>query len=109
MSDITSAFEGMSPGLLVALGVLVVVELVLLVSALVSLVRRPAEALNGPRWLWVVVIVFINTIGPIVYFLFGRKPQQVDVSGPPREDQAGRTESVANVLYGDAPPKDQDR
>ncbi len=109
MNDITSTFEAMSPGLLVGLGVLVVVELVLLISALVSIARRPAESLNGPKWLWVVLVLFVNTVGPIIYFLVARKPVQVDIPVSPRDDQAARSESVADVLYGDTTPVDQQR
>lgn len=44
----------------------------LLVAALVDLRRRPAEQINGSKRLWTAV-AFINFLGPISYFLFGRK------------------------------------
>ena len=46
------------------------IQLALVVAALWDLVRR--EETKGPKWLWALVILFINYIGPIVYFLVGR-------------------------------------
>ncbi len=43
----------------------------LMVFALVDLVRR--ERTRGPKWVWALVIVCINFIGPIVYFVVGRE------------------------------------
>jgi hypothetical protein len=52
---------------------ILLIELGLLIVALVDLLKRPQT--NGPKWLWVVLIVFIQIIGPIVYFIFGRKEE----------------------------------
>jgi len=49
---------------------LFVIQLGLIVFALVDLNRRTVA--RGPKWAWVLVIVFINIIGPIVYFVVGR-------------------------------------
>ena len=46
-------------------------QITLLVIALVDLVRR--ERTRGPKWVWAIVIVVVNIIGPIVYLLFGRE------------------------------------
>ncbi|MFO7662771.1 MAG: PLD nuclease N-terminal domain-containing protein [Chloroflexota bacterium] len=48
-------------------------QLTLMVLALFDLVRRPAT--NGPKWLWVLIIVLVNMIGPIIYFLAGRREE----------------------------------
>lgn len=48
----------------------VILELGLMIAALVDLGKR--EKTKGPKWVWVLVIVFINLFGPIVYFLAGR-------------------------------------
>jgi hypothetical protein len=48
-----------------------IVQLALLISALVDIRRRPPEQIRGKKWAWV-LISFINYIGPIAYFLFGR-------------------------------------
>ncbi|WP_026554902.1 PLD nuclease N-terminal domain-containing protein [Arthrobacter sp. 35W] len=49
-----------------------VVELVALAVSMVDLVRRPATEVNGNKGLWGAVL-FINPIGPICYWLFGRR------------------------------------
>ncbi|MFH2039590.1 MAG: PLD nuclease N-terminal domain-containing protein [Chloroflexota bacterium] len=48
----------------------VIVQLILLVVALLDLLKR--EKTRGPKWVWVLVILFVNLFGPIIYFLFGR-------------------------------------
>lgn len=49
-----------------------VVQVSLQAAALRDLRRRPADEVKGPRWLWVCAS-FINTAGPIAYFLLGRR------------------------------------
>ena len=48
-----------------------VIQLLLMAVALVDLARR--ERTRGPKWLWVLVIILINYIGPIVYFVLARE------------------------------------
>ena len=48
------------------------VQLTLLAAALFDIRRRPQDQIKGPKPLWVGVS-FINTIGPLTYFFFGRK------------------------------------
>jgi len=50
---------------------LVLIWLALMGAALIDLTRR--KAVRGSKLLWVIVIVFIGTIGPITYFAIGRK------------------------------------
>jgi hypothetical protein len=51
-----------------------IIQFALLAAALADIYRRPAEEINGSRWLWSAV-AFANFmgIGPIAYFAFGRK------------------------------------
>lgn len=49
----------------------ILLQLALMAVALVDLARR--ERTNGPKWVWVLVIVFGELLGPVVYLLFGRK------------------------------------
>lgn len=49
---------------------LLIIQLGLMIAALVDLFRR--EKTQGPKWLWILVIVFVNFIGPILYFVVGR-------------------------------------
>jgi hypothetical protein len=46
-------------------------QISLLVSALIDIRRRPAAQIRGSKGLWT-AISFINFVGPISYFLFGR-------------------------------------
>lgn len=51
---------------------LIVLQLVLIVIALRSLLKT--EHPRGlPKWAWVVIICLVNTLGPIVYLIFGRE------------------------------------
>jgi hypothetical protein len=49
---------------------IILIQLALMVAAFWDLIRR--ENTRGPKWLWVIIILFLNMIGPIVYFLVGR-------------------------------------
>jgi hypothetical protein len=49
---------------------LVLLQLVLMVVALVDLVRR--EKTRGPKWMWVIIILLGELLGPILYLLIGR-------------------------------------
>lgn len=49
---------------------LIVIQFVLMIMALIDIKR--IHATNGPKWAWILVVI-VNTIGPIVYFIFGRK------------------------------------
>jgi hypothetical protein len=48
-----------------------VIQFILLLVAIIDLVRT--EKTNGPKWLWVIIILFVNIIGPILYFVIGRR------------------------------------
>jgi hypothetical protein len=48
------------------------VEVILTTSALISLARRPKEAVRGPKALWAASLV-IQPVGPLAYFALGRR------------------------------------
>lgn len=50
---------------------LIAIQIGLMVYALVDLAKR--ERVKGDKWIWVVVIVLVNIIGPIVYLVAGRE------------------------------------
>ena len=50
---------------------ILVLQLILMITAIVSLVKQ--EETQGPKWLWAIIIVLLNIVGPILYFIFGRK------------------------------------
>ncbi|MGH2408822.1 MAG: PLD nuclease N-terminal domain-containing protein [Chloroflexota bacterium] len=58
---------------LLLLAPLVLISLALIVVALIDLVRREDKEVRGSKLLWGIVIVVIGTIGPIAYFVVGRK------------------------------------
>ncbi len=83
--------------------ILGVIEGVLLVATLVDIRRRPADQIKGSKRMWT-AIAFVNIIGPIAYFVFGRRrgagclerlrrrPHRDDQDGAPPAE--GRLESV---------------
>ncbi len=50
----------------------VLLEIILMVLALRDLVRRECVT-GGNKVLWGIIIVIFQVIGPIIYFVFGRK------------------------------------
>jgi hypothetical protein len=52
---------------------LVAVQVSLAVSAWTDLAQRPAEAVNGPKRRWALLIA-VNVVGPLAYFRWGRRP-----------------------------------
>lgn len=49
---------------------LLLLQLGMTIAALVDWARH--KHTRGPRWLWLAIILCVNTIGPVVYFLLGR-------------------------------------
>jgi heme/copper-type cytochrome/quinol oxidase subunit 2 len=50
---------------------LILIQLGLMVYCLVDLSRR--GQVHGPKWVWALVIILGELIGPIVYLVAGRK------------------------------------
>jgi len=50
---------------------ILIIQLILIIVAIIDLVK--IEKTTGPKWLWVIIILFINIIGPILYFIIGRR------------------------------------
>jgi hypothetical protein len=50
---------------------ILLLQLGLIIVALWDLSHQPAT--RGPKWVWVLVIVLVNIIGPILYFVVGRR------------------------------------
>ena len=48
------------------------VQIGLLIAALADIRRRPAEQIRGSKLLWTAA-TFVNFVGPVAYFVFGRK------------------------------------
>jgi len=52
---------------------LFVIQLGLMITALIDLIKR--EKTRGPKWMWVLIVLFVNMVGPIVYFVVGREDE----------------------------------
>jgi len=50
---------------------LLILQLVLMVVALVDLAHR--QNTRGPRWLWAIIIIVGELLGPVLYFMVGRE------------------------------------
>jgi hypothetical protein len=64
--------DALRPYLLLIVPILII-QLVLLIAALWDLVNRPKT--RGPKWAWLLVILLVNIIGPIIYFVIGREEE----------------------------------
>ncbi|MCR6095287.1 PLDc_N domain-containing protein [Salipaludibacillus agaradhaerens] len=49
---------------------IIALQFILVLIALIDCARQ--EQTNGPKWLWVLIIIAVNLLGPILYFIFGR-------------------------------------
>jgi hypothetical protein len=52
---------------------IVIIQLGLMIAALLDLEHEDRRVRGGSKLVWILVIVFVNVIGPIVYFLAGRE------------------------------------
>jgi hypothetical protein len=50
---------------------LLALQVLLAVTGLISLAK--AEQVRGPKWLWVLILLFGNLLGSVAYFTIGRK------------------------------------
>ena len=92
----------------VALGVLAFVQITLDVIALVDLYRRPVkQVVLGNKWIWVAIVLLVNTVGAIIYLVVGRKPAVMSENAAPSASPSGRTEDIADALYGPRDDPDQ--
>jgi hypothetical protein len=54
---------------------LFVIQVVLLIWGLYDLTRPGRQVRGDNKIIWAIVIIFINIIGPILYFLVGRREE----------------------------------
>jgi hypothetical protein len=52
---------------------LFLIQLGLMIFAIIDLIK--SEQVRGPKWIWALIILFVNIIGPIVYFLAGKEDE----------------------------------
>jgi hypothetical protein len=105
----TLPLEGLPVWVLVVGGILALAQLAFEIWALVDMLKRPADqlALGGRKWLWAIIILFVNWLGAILYFAIGRKPAPVAETpfARPIDDNASM---ALDSLYG-TPKGGEDR
>jgi hypothetical protein len=52
---------------------ILVIQLGLMIAALYDLEKEERQVRGGSKLVWALVIVFVNIVGPIVYFTAGRE------------------------------------
>jgi hypothetical protein len=52
---------------------LALIQLILIVVAIFDLRKRSRT--RGPKWVWALVIIFVNFIGPLLYFVIAREDE----------------------------------
>jgi hypothetical protein len=52
---------------------LIVLQLVLLLVGLYDLTRPERRVKGDNKLVWALIIIFVNLLGPLLYFLFGRE------------------------------------
>jgi hypothetical protein len=101
MTSTSIPLDAMPVWVLVVGGILAVAQLAFEVWALVDMLKRPSDqlALGGRKWLWAIIILFVNWLGAILYFAIGRKPAAATVAAPPMPS-ADNAASAVDSLYG---------
>jgi Phospholipase_D-nuclease N-terminal len=59
--------------LILLIAPILLIQLALMIVALVDLERDERKVRGGRKVVWALVIVFVNIIGPILYFTVGRE------------------------------------
>lgn len=93
---------GVSTAVATVILALAVIQLAVQIYALIDLARR-THVTGGKRWVWLLVILFANLIGAILYLAIGRAtpPIAEPVQDPAAaETAAERARSTADLLYG---------
>jgi len=78
-------FDGEFAGLFVFVGLIGVVGLAVMIWALVDAIKVPDDSMYraGSKLVWVLVIIFLGTIGAIIYFAVGRPSRETRQMGQP--------------------------
>src|SRR4051812_30238807 len=83
LTNVNIGLGSIDPSILLLIVPLAIVQLTLLILAVVDLLRDDRRVRGGNKGVWAVIIVFVNLIGPILYFLVGRDDRPVDVQPGP--------------------------
>lgn len=75
------------------------IQVLLWIVALISWARTPSERMSLPRVAWLLIILLANGIGPIAWFVGGRRASAVTQSAPVQE-WASQQQRAVDTLYG---------
>jgi len=50
---------------------ILLIQLILMIVALIDVAK--IERTRGPKWMWVLLILFASMLGSVAYFIFGRR------------------------------------
>ena len=50
---------------------LLAIQFLLIIVAFIDWLRTPTT--NGPKWLWLIIILLVSIAGPVLYFIIGRR------------------------------------
>ncbi|MCO5177616.1 MAG: PLD nuclease N-terminal domain-containing protein [Thermomicrobiales bacterium] len=101
MSSISDSL-GVSMAVAIVILALAAIQLAIQIYALIDLARRK-QVTGGKRWVWLLVIIFANLIGAILYLAIGRTTPPVSEpvqDAAAAESAAERARSTADLLYG---------
>lgn len=69
--SLTSLIDGGNPFDSPVLTSLIVVQILLTFFALIDWVKQ--DETRGPKMMWLFIILFISMLGPVLYFVIGKK------------------------------------
>ncbi|MRH44642.1 transcriptional regulator [Aquibacillus halophilus] len=52
---------------------ILVIQIILMIVGLIAWTKT--DETNGPKWMWLLIILFFSVIGPILFFIIGRRQQ----------------------------------
>ncbi len=70
------------PTVLLLVVPLVVIQVGLMIAAVVDLLRDDRRVRGGNKGVWALIIVFVNLVGPVLYFLVGRDDGSAETRAP---------------------------
>jgi len=76
----------------------------MLAIALIVLYRTPADRLVfEKKWPWVLIVVFLNFVGPVIFLTAGRREVQLTDEAINASSRGDAIHSVIDTLYGKQP------
>ena len=54
---------------------IILIQVILMITALVHVLRHPHYRF-GNKVIWILVVAFVQIVGPVVYFAFGRGEEE---------------------------------